>query len=131
MELNEKSLMLWKGLLRDLTDEELLKGIERFCRAHKEIYPNTNIVAYIREYALEDLNQPTAGEAWDMVLKEMCRCGGRYGEPKFENEVIKKSVDALGWLEICNSTNADVIRSNFYKAYDAIILKQKKQSVGR
>lgn len=64
-----------------------------------------------------------------MVLKEMCRCGGRNGEPKFENEQIKKSVNAVGWADLCNG-NPDVVRSNFFKSYEALVEKDKKQRMG-
>ena len=47
---NEDRLTTMYEFIKDLTSEQFRKGIRIFCEQHKEIFPNTNITAYIREY---------------------------------------------------------------------------------
>lgn len=108
------------GCLKDLPAEKLMKGFRVFCMNHVEIYPGTNIIAHIRKYALGHNEEIGGEEAWGVVLKEMGRCGGAYGTPEFENEIISQSVKAVGWKEICLSENIEAVRAHFYKTFNAI-----------
>ena len=42
--------------LKDLSNVEFENGVREFCKRQKEIYPNTNIVAYIREFGKPHVN---------------------------------------------------------------------------
>jgi len=39
-------------MLADLTEEQFVRGVKKFCLEHPEIYPGTNIIAHIRNYGL-------------------------------------------------------------------------------
>ena len=60
-------------LLGDLTESQFSTAVRKIVLTHKEIYPGTNIVAVIREYALCDLNESNWVEAWAEVEKEKNR----------------------------------------------------------
>lgn len=95
---------------------------------HEEIYPNTNIIAYIRKYALvDDLFYLTSGEAWQMVLDEMRRVCGSYGVPSVSNEIVQRVINAVGWKDICLSDNIAVVRGQFFKIYDSFVQKEKEK----
>lgn len=114
--------------LSDLTEEQYVLGIKRFCKEHKEIYPNTNLIAYIREYGvINELAFLSSSEAWEMVLKEMGRVGGAYGSPNPPSALVKKAIDGIGWKDLCLSENVDVIRGQFRKIYEQLVERKKKE----
>ena len=128
--LTEEKLTIWGEMLADLTDEQFIQGIKSFCLAHKEIYPNTNVIAHIRDYALRDLSEKTAGEAWLEVLREIYRAGS-YGTPSFSNPEIKRAVECVSWKDICQSETIGVERAHFMRTYDELIDRDKFNAVTR
>ena len=126
--LNEERVTMWGQMVSDMTDEQFIKGVKTFCLNHKEIFPNTNVIAYIREYGLIDKNRKNSAEAWGDVLLKV-RHTGIYQTPTFTDELIKKAVDCVGWRDICLSENISVERAHFLKAYDALIEREKFNAV--
>lgn len=91
---SEESLSLWAMMLADLTEEQFVRGVKKFCLEHPEIYPGTNIIAHIRNYGLgvkkrdlkadatlafalirarrklpEFIKEDAASQAWDMAMR--------------------------------------------------------------
>lgn len=98
-----------------------------FCRLHAEIFPNTNVPAHIRKYALvEALSFPTSGEAWQMVLREISRVGG-YKAPEIQDPIVAEAVRCVGWKDICYSENVEATRAHFMKAYDQLLSRKKQE----
>lgn len=52
LKLSKQQLDIWATMLSDLTEEQFITGMKKFCLEHKEIFPNTNVVAYIRDYGI-------------------------------------------------------------------------------
>lgn len=118
--------------MSDLSDEAFLKGIEKFCAQHAEIYPGTNIIPIIRRYALvDDLTYPSTGEAWQMVMDEMRRVGGFYGKPNAQNPLVQKAIECVGWNDICISDKPGVVRSHFMQAYEGLVQREKERKLRR
>lgn len=109
---------VWKMLLSDLSDAEFLRGITKFCRFHEEIYPNTNVAAYIRKYGREDLTVPTPEEGWEEVREQMSRVG-YYNSPSWTHPLIARAVKAVGWRDLCVSEQPDISRAHFLRVYKA------------
>lgn len=63
LKLTEKKLEIWALLLKDLTEEQFVKGVTKFCLEHPEIYPGTNIIAHIRNYGLGKKKRDLRSEA--------------------------------------------------------------------
>lgn len=124
MKLTKDRLYIWRSMTHDLIAEEFIRGIRTFCLAHKEIFPNTNIIAYIREYACRDQTQKNAAEAWAEVLMSV-RQHGYSGKPKFSSPWIEKAVDCIGWRDICMSEKIGVERAHFSRAYESIIERER------
>lgn len=104
--------------LRDLTPQEFERGVRTFCRAHRELYPGTNVIANIRRYAKGHHVQTSPEEAWRAVLAEVRRVGS-WGTPQFRDPLVAQAVKAVGWLAICQSELIGVERAHFSKAYAA------------
>ena len=103
------------NLLADLTPKRLEKGLNTFLRLHKEIYPNTNLVAYIREYALLG-NFPTATEGWI----------SRFGvNVDFITQRVVEAMGGAWFLKKSENTMAD--RAQFFKMFDEIAAKEKQK----
>ena len=120
------SRALWV-LLRDLTDEKFLQSIEIICRSKVDIYPGTNITALIREKALGPNEYLLSAEAIEIVFKEISRVGS-YGIPKFDDPIVEKTVNCMGWKELCRSDVEDrnIIRAQFFKIYDSFLNREKE-----
>jgi hypothetical protein len=106
-------------ILADLTDEEFERAVVNIIATRIEIYPNTNMIAMIREMAKKKTDTLLAGEAWSIVLGEVSRVG-RYGAPKFGYSLIDKAVRCIGWQTICDSETIGVERAHFFKVYDSL-----------
>lgn len=101
-------------------------GIEKLCSSHTELYPGTNVVALIRKYALlGEIQFPTAGEAWQMVLNAISSHGSG-PMPKFKDEIVGEAVKCVGWRDINFSENIETVRAHFFKVYDQLVAKKKE-----
>lgn len=118
--MTKQKVEIWSEMLGNLTNDEFIRGVKTFCLAHREIFPNTNVIANIRHYALTDPNRKTAQEAWGEVVREISRVGS-YGQPIFSTPDIKRAVDCIGWKDICLSETIGVERAHFMRAYDGIV----------
>lgn len=118
--LGKSELDVWRFMLADLTEEQFVRGMKTFCLAHREIFPNTNIVAHLRYYAVANPKQKTAAEAWADVLKAIGNVGS-YCMPSFDDIPTQRAVEAIGWKDICFSENIGVERAHFMRAYDEIV----------
>lgn len=116
---------IWYSLLRDLTPDDLLRGISMFCASHKEIYPNTNIVAYIREYALYDPEEVTPADAYEIAQKAWRRWSMYSPRRKFKNVLIEKTIETLGVRDILSSENPEILRAHFLKIYESYQKRDK------
>lgn len=130
LNMTKDQIDVWRVMLSDLNNEQFIRGVKTFCLAHREIYPTTNVIAHIRQYALTDPNRKTSAEAWGEVLREVSRVGF-YGEPRFSTDEVKRAVDCVGWKAICLSEQIGVERAHFMKAYDGIVQRDTFNAVAR
>ena len=112
------------ALLSDLTESQFTTAVRRIVLTHKEIYPNTNLVAVLREYALCDLSEPTSAEAWGEIEKEKNRAF-IYGKAEIKNPLAKKVVEILGWRNLCLSENIEADRAHFMKMYEQMATRDR------
>ena len=69
--------------------------------------------------ALLHPSYPTAGGAWGEAV-EMMRFRGHSWEPKFDNPITQKCIEALGWYYLCMSINQVADRARFIELYDEL-----------
>jgi hypothetical protein len=80
------------------------------------------------DIAMNKQGIPIATEAWGEATKAM-RYYGRNNKPDFDNPILEKTIEALGWYDLCMSTNAVADRARFIEAYNAFIEKQSMGAV--
>ena len=79
----------------------------------------TPSIARIRRKVAEQAGvlAPSAGQAWG----EVTRCAAEYGrgaKVPWSHPAIAETVRAIGWYEICMSTNQETLRAQFTRIYE-------------
>jgi hypothetical protein len=77
-------------------------------------------IAEIRQKVFERrCGLPSAEEAWEEVMRGI-RDVGSYGMPRWSTPELARTVDAVGWLNICLSETPGVERGHFLRIYEAL-----------
>lgn len=108
-----------------MTDEQVKRGLEVFLKTHKDVYPNTNLIAYIRHYGFAETDGYTAGEAWGEVITGIKR--GQ--KPNFKKQITEKIVGLIGWSNLNRSNNPELDRTNFLKMFEQIQKSEKEKQL--
>jgi hypothetical protein len=117
-QVSPETLKVYVSMLQDVPLDLLTVSVQQ-CMAESEFLPT---IAKIRERALK-LSQPVAPEpleAWGIVLKEISKTGF-YRSPKFNDPIIARAVDCIGWQTLCSSENPVADRAHFSKVYEGIL----------
>jgi hypothetical protein len=69
------------------------------------------------DIALDSRRFPNAYDAWGEMEYAMRRWG-RDRKPDFDNAVLERTIAALGWRNLCMSTNQVADRARFIEAYN-------------
>jgi|ERR1044071_1481370 hypothetical protein len=115
---SDPTIEVYIAMLKDIPLDVLTASVQQ-CMAESEFLPT---VAKIRDKALS-LSSPVAPEpleAWGIVQKEIERAGF-YRLPKFEDPIIVKAVDCIGWKTLCCSENPVADRAHFSKVYEGLL----------
>lgn len=124
LELTEERIAVWHEAVKDLTEQEFVKGLYIFCRKNLEVYPNTNIIAHIRKYAKFDPEILSPEEAWGDVVRAL-----RRNSPVFSTPAISKAVEVIGWRNLCESSRPEMDRAHFCKTYEAILKREEMREI--
>lgn len=117
-QMSAESIKVYITMLRDIPLDVLSASVQQ-CMAESDFLPS---VAKIREKAIY-LTTPIAPEpleAWGVVLKEIARAGF-YRSPHFDDPIIAKAVDCIGWQTLCSSENQPADRAHFSKVYEGLV----------
>jgi|SRR5882724_1931257 len=112
------TVKVYISMLKDVPLDVLTVTVQQVM-AESEFFPT---IAKLREKALA-LSSPVAPEpleAWGIVLKEISATGF-YKSPHFDNPVIAKAVDCIGWQALCSSENQVADRAHFSKVYEGLM----------
>ena len=63
------SIEILYEFLSDLRDDQFIKAVKTFLMETKELYPNTNIIAHIRENAKKQIKKPQPNPYLEMENK--------------------------------------------------------------
>ena len=66
-------------------------------------------------------------EAWGEVIQAIQRFGF-YRSPVFDDPLIARAVDALGWKYLCSSENVVADRAHFAKVYEQFVEREKQDA---
>jgi hypothetical protein len=111
----QETVAVYVELLVDLDANEAQSALRSLLMASE--YPPS--VATIRKKVLDQMDglPLTKTDAWELVMS-MVRRYGIYERPNFEDETVSQVVHAIGYRELCMSTNTDTIRAQFFKLYE-------------
>lgn len=117
-QVSDATVEVYVSMLKDIPLDILTASIQQ-CMAESDFLPT---IAKIRERALSLTCQvaPEPLEAWGIVLKEIQRTGF-YRSPVFENSIISKAVDCIGWQTLCSSENQVADRAHFSRVYEGLL----------
>lgn len=59
---------------------------------------------------------PSPAQAWGEVTRQADEVG-RSGRPEWSHPAIAETVRAIGWYDLCMSTNGETIRAQFQRMY--------------
>lgn len=88
-------------------------------------------IAELREATLAMLpgqGIPTATEAWGEVMHAF-EMVGYYHTPEWSHPAIAKTVDAMGWQQLCLSENGMADRAHFIKLYEVYVKRVRDDSL--
>jgi hypothetical protein len=115
--LADETPVLYERLLADISDEVLEAAVMDHI-ARSPFYPK---VSELRQAAAEIAANtraiPPAAEAWGEVAR-LIPAYGRDRPPQIENPISAQVVAALGWRNLCLSTNQVADRARFIEAYN-------------
>lgn len=121
--IDDLGVELYARALIDLDPNDLAAGVAR-CVATLDRFPT---VAQIRAATCDVGDRfPTAADAWGEVEKRF----GDHGQrrlPRWSHWLIALAVDRMGWQRMCVSTETDVIRGQFFKAYAELAQRKGHQ----
>lgn len=123
----EGTIEVYASMLEDIPPDVLVAAARTLIASGGEFFPS---VSAWRQKALDILlnknGTPTAIEAWEEAVKECNRCGDywRYQEgkkyPEYSHPLIESCVKAIGYAQILETENIDIVRAHFLKAYESL-----------
>lgn len=119
---------LYLHLLADIPDE-ILEAATLDHISRSTFYPTiAELRAAAANLATGADRLPTAYDAWQEVSQAIVRFG-RDRKPDFANPILERTVSALGWRNLCLSTNQIADRARFIEAYNEFLHRAREQSV--
>ena len=122
----QETVTVYVELLQDLDMEESHLAVRRLLMASE--FPPT--VASIRKKVLEQIDglPLTKSDAWELVMLKV-RKHGTYERPNFEDQIVAQVVHAIGYREICTSSNTDTLRAQFFRMYEELAEKHIEEQL--
>jgi len=114
---------LWEMMFSDIPKEKFEKAVARVITTSK-FFPT---VAEIMEN-LNDHHNPVAIEAWGEVTAAVKKFGWVRPEEAHQSlsPLTRKVVESIGWMEICQSEESDVIRGQFMNHYNSLLTRTER-----
>ena len=126
----EIAFKVWADIYAPIPDADLMNAATRFYAETTKIYPDDDPFAIIRQIAAPALNE-TEGDAVELAFEAVSRFG-RYQEAKAiawlkeKSPLIAASVVRVGFQELCNSEEPDVIRGQLRAIFKAEKARSKE-----
>lgn len=117
----DTTIEVYVRLLGDISVEVLTTAIEQ-CVTECKFFPT---IAEIRDkvLALTAPQRRDPMDAWGEVLQSIARVGF-YNSPSFDDPLIARAVDSLGWKYLCSSENIVADRAHFSKLYEQLVQRE-------
>lgn len=118
--LPEDTLELYARMLLDLPVDLARRAVLAVIASRP--YPTPPTIGEIRQAAARlILHAPTAAEALAEVRDQIREASGIYGSPRFSHPAIARAVDAIGWHNICQTQEPEVMHAQFIRVYEMVV----------
>ena len=114
---------LYYEALKDLSAEDFLAAVNRIVKTHENIYAGTNLIAVIRNKAIEGYF-PDSGTAWREAYDVANKIRAGYSHP-----LIQQVARNIGSYELRTSDNIQSTRAHFIKFYEDAIRAEKEKTL--
>ena len=129
--ISEETIEAWYQLLGDLPYQLAKMAFKKVLTENQ--YQNLPPIGLIRRAAIDIQSGPRmqSAEAWGLVLRAIKRYGIYRKKEALESlpPDVAKIVEWLGWTELCNAENIEVIRAQFCRAYEANEAREKDMAI--
>ena len=121
-QISDGTVAVYMRLLSDIPPEALQIAVDQAIATSKFL----PTVAELRDtlHGLTAIGQPSWGEAWETVQREMRRVGS-YGLPQFADPLTVAVVRSMGWKTLCASENQATDRAQFRDMYNALAARRE------
>lgn len=125
---DEQAIELWYLQLKDLDYKVAEAALNKWAATNKWSPTIADIRELAADFTMGEL--PDWSEAWEQVQLAARRYGFyRAGEAiNSLSPLARKTVERLGFREICYSENQDALRANFRDIYKSLAEREKKQA---
>ena len=119
-------ISVWAEMLEDLTYPQVNAAVRALFQTNT-FMPS---IAEIRQTVVKMQRGPVrqGAEGWRDFLDAVSRFGF-YRDPEFNDPLVARCVDALGWQTLCSSENQVSDRARFIDLYDALAASQRDEHV--
>jgi hypothetical protein len=130
----EVSAAKWYDDLKDLPVGYVMRAVEDLYHGGREFPPNGG---QIRKRAAEmQVDAPTFAEVWRLVLRAASKFGrDRVGEARAwlreRHPVAEELARRMGWREICNSEELEVLHGQARRVYEALTTQSVHETTVR
>jgi hypothetical protein len=119
-----ESLAAWFEDVADLDAQQVRVAISAYAREGRE-WPPTGGMLRKRVFELS-VDAPTFGDAWTTVIKAVGKFGRDRRREAFDwlgeqHALYPALARQIGWRDICNSEEPDVIRGQARRIFDALV----------
>ena len=109
----------WSVMLADMDAVLAKTAIIKVCR-ESQFFPSVaQIVAAAAELDPQHEKLPTAAEAWEEVSR-LIQDVGPYRAPRYSCDLVRRAARAIGWRQLCDSTNPEADRAHFLRLYESM-----------
>lgn len=123
---NEPAMQLWYDMLQDLSYDLVQISIQKWVATNKW----SPSISELRQIAMGLCSDDTNdwGEAWEKVRRAISRYGSYQELEALDSmdEVTRKCVKSIGWMNLCMSEELSIERASFRKLYETYSERQKE-----
>ena len=128
-ELGEDAVNLYLATLADIPDE-ILEAATLDVISKNTFFPAVSELRAAAANLATGLDHfQTAAEAWGEVCRLILRWGRDREPQEWSNPITAKTVAALGWRNLCLSTNQVADRARFIETYNTYLQRAKSEAV--
>ena len=123
----EVTVNAWYELLEHVPYELAVEAVKLLASTHTFSPAIAEVLDAIADLTMPPDARLSPAEAWGVVLRAV-RAYGVYATPSLPG-LIGQAVDIVGWREICTSENPDAVRAHFFRVYEQLQRRARRDTV--